>query len=153
MGIALALHVLAATVWVGGLFFALVALRPAAAGLPADLRVKLLAQVLAGFFPWVWAAAAVLLATGLWMVLSVVGGFRAAGLHVHLMLGLGVVMMLLAAHVTFAPLRRLRHAAAGGHWADAGRHIRQIRIFMAVTLALGLAVVALASGGRYWFHG
>ena len=30
--------------------------------------------------------------------------------HVHLMLGLGVLMMLLAAHVYFAPFRRLRRA-------------------------------------------
>lgn len=152
MGFALALHVLAATVWVGGMFFALVALRPAAAALPADARLRLSAATLTGFFHWVWTAAAVLLVTGLWMVLSVLGGFRAAGLHVHLMFGLGVLMMLLAAHVWFAPLRRLRLAAAGGHWTEAGRYLAQIRLFMGLSLALGLAVVALAAGGRYWFR-
>jgi uncharacterized membrane protein len=67
------------------------------------------------------------------------------------MLGIGVLMMLLAAHVYFAPLRRLRRNVAGGHWADAGKALGQIRAFIGVNLGLGLAVVAIASGGRYFF--
>jgi uncharacterized membrane protein len=94
----------------------------------------------------------VLLATGLWMLFSVLGGMKEAGLHVHLMLGLGLLMMLLAAHTYFAPLKRLRRAVAGNHWADAGRALHQVRLFIAVNLALGLAVVAIASGGRYFFR-
>ena len=152
MGFALLLHVLAATVWVGGMFFALVCLRPAAAELEAALRTKLWAGVLTRFFPWVWMAMAVLLVTGLWMTFEVLGGMKSAGPHVHLMLGLGLVMMLLAAHVYFAPLRRLRQAVAASHWTDAGKRLNQIRVFIAVNLALGLVVVALGSGGRYLFR-
>jgi len=152
LGFALLLHVLAATVWVGGMFFALVCLRPAAAELEAALRTKLWAGVLTRFFPWVWMAMAVLLVTGLWMTFEVLGGMKSAGPHVHLMLGLGLVMMLLAAHVYFAPLRRLRQAVAASHWTDAGKRLNQIRVFIAVNLALGLVVVALGSGGRYLFR-
>jgi uncharacterized membrane protein len=152
VGIALSLHALAATLWVGGLFFAYVCLRPAAASLDAPVRVALWAAALERFFPWVWLAIAVLLATGLWMTFTVLGGLKQAGLHVHLMLGAGIVMMLLAAHVWFAPLRRLRRAVADGHWTDAGRSLQQLRIFVAVNLVLGLAVVAVGSGGRYLFR-
>jgi len=152
VGIALTLHLLAATVWVGGMFFAMVALRPAAAELDPAHRMKLWADVLSGFFRWAWVAAALLLATGLWMIFfGVIGGMKNAGAHVHLMLGLGVLMMLLLAHVWFAPFQRLRRAVAGSHWADAGKALGQIRAFMAVNLGLGLAVMAIASGGRYFF--
>jgi uncharacterized membrane protein len=152
VGFALSLHVLAATVWVGGMFFALVCLRPAAAELEAAQRTRLWADALTRFFPWVWLAIALLLVTGLWMMFAVLGGFKDAGIHVHLMLGLGLVMMLLAAHVWFAPLKRLRQAVAGSHWTDAGKRLHQIRLFIAVNLALGLLVVAIGSGGRYLFR-
>lgn len=153
MGIALLLHVLAATVWVGGMFFAYVCLRPvAAATLDAPHRLRLWADTLARFFPWVGLASALLLVTGFFMIFAVMGGIAAARPHVHAMMGLGIVMMLIAAHVWFAPLRRLRVAVAGGHWTDGGKALGQVRLLVAINLALGLLVVAIGSGGRYFFH-
>ena len=161
MGIAILLHVLAATVWVGGMFFALVCLRPASADLEASVRVKLWAGALSRFFGWVWMAVAVLLATGFWMTYQTTSigedapfmeHLKVAGEHVHIMMGLGILMMLMAAHVWFAPLKRLRRAVADSHWTEAGKNLNQIRIFITVNLALGLTVVAIASGGRYFFH-
>lgn len=152
MGIAVTLHLLAATLWVGGLFFAFACLRPASAELDAAHRVKLWADALALFSRWVWAAIVVLLATGLWIIFSFLGGMRGAGMHVHLMLGLGLLMMLLTAHLQFAPLRRLRRAVDGGHWADAGKALGQARVFLGINLALGLVVVAIGVGGRYFLR-
>jgi uncharacterized membrane protein len=152
MGIALTLHLLAATGWVGGLFFAFVCLRSAAAGLDAAHRLQMWADALGMFFRWVWVAVAMLLGTGLWMIFAVLGGMEGAGRPVHLMLGGGVLMMMLAAHTQFAPLKRLRRAVAGSHWAEAGRALHQVRIFVGVTLALGLVVLAIASGGRYFIR-
>src|SRR5687767_7763688 len=57
MRIALWLHLLATVVWVGGMFFAHVALRPAAATLPPPVRLPLISATLAIFL--MWAAAAV----------------------------------------------------------------------------------------------
>jgi uncharacterized membrane protein len=152
MGIALTLHLLAATVWVGGLFFAFACLRPAAADLDAAHRVKLWADALARFSRWTWAAIVVLLATGFWIVFSVMGGMKGAAAHVHLMLGLGLLMMLLTAHLQFAPLKRLRRAVDGGHWAEAGKALGQVRAFIAVNLVLGLVVMAVGVGGRYFIR-
>ncbi|MBI3171965.1 MAG: CopD family protein [Hydrocarboniphaga effusa] len=152
MGFAMLAHVLAATVWVGGMFFALVCLRPAAAGLEPAPRLQLWEATLRRFFPWVLMAVLVLLLTGLWMIFSVLGGVRAVGLHVHIMLGLGVLMMLLALHVYFAPFKRLRKLVADAHWTDAGKNLHQIRLSITVNLVLGLCVTAVASGGRYFFH-
>jgi uncharacterized membrane protein len=151
LGIALTLHLLAATVWVGGLFFAFVCLRPAAAEVDAAHRMRLWADALTSFSRWVGAAAVVLLATGLWIIFSIMGGMQGAGTHVHLMLGLGLLMMGLAGHMHFAPLKRLRRAVEGSHWGDAGKALAQIRLFIGLNLALGLVVLAIAGGGRYFF--
>jgi uncharacterized membrane protein len=150
MGIAVALHLLSVVVWVGGMFFAYMALRPvAAAQLQPPERLTLWAGVFRKFFPWVFAAIAIILASGYWMVLVFYGGFDAVGMHVHLMIWLGYVMMLIFLHVFFAPFKRLQRAVAAGDWPAGGRALAQIRIMIGVNLAIGLLVVAVASGGRY----
>src|SRR5579883_2949056 len=106
MGPALSLHVLFAVLWVGGMFFAYFFLRPALGGFDAKARTALWAQVLPRFFIAVLTAIPVMLATGFYMIFGVMGGMESAGLHVHIMLALGILMMLLALHVYFAPLRR-----------------------------------------------
>ncbi|MCX7168828.1 MAG: hypothetical protein NTY41_00670, partial [Proteobacteria bacterium] len=51
------LHLISVTVWVGGMFFAYVCLRPVvAAQLQPPQRLPLWAAVFARFFPWVWLA-------------------------------------------------------------------------------------------------
>lgn len=150
MGIALLLHILAAVIWVGGMFFAHVVLRPVAAGqLEPPLRLALWVGVFKRFFPMVFAAIATLLATGYWMVLSFYGGFDAVGMYVHIMTWTGYVMMLIFFHVFFAPFKRLKRAVADGDWATGGKSLAQIRVLVGINLVIGLVVIAIASGGRY----
>jgi uncharacterized membrane protein len=148
--VALILHAIAAVVWVGGMFFAHQALRPAAAVLDAGPRLLLWSRVFGRFFSWVITAIVVLLVTGYTLVFGVFGGFARVGLHVHLMQGLGVLMMLLFLHLYFAPWRRFRLAVTQENWADGGRQLGQIRSIVTINLVLGLAVVALGASGRYW---
>ncbi len=151
MTVAITLHVLSTVVWVGGMFFAYVCLRPvAAASLEPPARLRLWAGVFGLFFPWVWAAVLLLLVTGYWMLFAVFGGFGVVGLHVHLMQAIGILMMLLFGHVFFAPYRRLRAAVAKEDWAAGGAALGQIRKLVGVNLILGLIVVAVGSGGRYF---
>jgi len=150
MVIAITLHLLAAVIWVGGMFFAYMALRPVAASLlePAQ-RLPLWSQTFGRFFPWVWGAVILLLATGLWMVISEFGGFGQVGLYIHLMAGLGILMMLLFMHVFFAPYRRLKQALAANDMPEAGRRLSQIRVIIAINLTLGLIVTVIATAGKY----
>ena len=151
MGIAISLHVLAAVVWVGGMFFAYVALRPVAASqLEPPERLSLWAGVFRKFFLWVIKAIVLLLATGFWIIFSVMDGFAGAGLHVHLMLVLGIIMMLVFFHVFFSPFKRLKAAVAGQDWGTAGVQLAQIRRLIGINLVLGLITVIVASGGRYF---
>jgi uncharacterized membrane protein len=148
--IALILHVLSAVVWVGGMFFALVVLRPATGPLDPGPRLQLWLRVLGRFFAWVFAAIVLLLLSGYAMVFGVLGGFAGIGLHVHLMQGIGIVMMMLFLHVYFAPWRRFRGALAAGDNAGAARQLNQIRILVIVNLILGLVTAAIGASGRYW---
>ena len=145
--LALGLHVLAAVVWVGGMFFAYMALRPAAAALEPNVRLPLWSRSFARFFPWVWLAIALLLASGYWMIFNV-GGFKQVALSVHLMQGVGIVMMLIFLHVYFAPYRRLNLALKRGDFADAARRLAQIRVLIGINLLLGLSTVLIATWGR-----
>ena len=150
MAFAFLLHVLSAVIWVGGMFFAYVCLRPVAASvLPPPQRLTLWAQVFERFFPWVWAAVVLLLATGLWMVFGFYGGMKQVGVHVHVMLLLGIIMMLIFGHVYFAPFRRLRQAVQAENWPEGGNRLGQIRKLIAVNLTLGLLLVVIATGGKY----
>ena len=148
--VALIVHAVAAAVWVGGMFFALLALRPATAPLEAGPRLELWARVLGRFFCWVIAAIVLLLASGYGMIFGVYAGFRGMGLHIHLMQGIGIVMMLLFLHLYFAPWRRFQAALAGADYPAAAGQLNQIRTIVMVNLILGLVTVAVGSSGRYW---
>lgn len=150
MAIAISLHLLAAVIWVGGMFFAYMALRPVAASLlEPQQRLPLWSQTFARFFPWVWVAVITLLVTGLWMVKSVFGGFGNVGLYIHLMTGIGLLMMLLFMHVFFAPYRGIKKALIAEDYPEAGRRLAQIRVIIAINLTLGLIVTVIATAGKY----
>ena len=150
MGVALFLHVLAVVIWVGGMFFAYMCLRPVAASqLEPPARLTLWSGVFARFFPWVFASIATILATGLWMVYAVYGGFSASGLYINLMFWLGLVLMLIFLHVNFAPYRRLRRAVELADWPTGAKKLAQIRVLVGINTLLGLLVITIASGGRY----
>jgi putative copper export protein len=51
MAFAIATHTLAAAIWVGGMFFAYMALRPSAGPLEAPVRLQLWERVFSRFFP------------------------------------------------------------------------------------------------------
>src|SRR5689334_9606779 len=107
----LIVHALSAVIWVGGMFFALLVLRPATGALEPPVRLGLWSRVLDSFFRWVIAAIVLLLASG-YTLIVLYGGFGAVGHYVHLMQGVGIIMMLLFFHLYFAPWRRFRAALA-----------------------------------------
>ncbi len=148
--VALIVHIIAAVVWVGGMFFALLVLRPATGALDAAPRLALWGRVLERFFAWVIAAIVLLLISGYGMVFGVFGGFADIGLHVQLMQGTGILMMLLFFHVYFAPWRRFKAASARRDHAGAARQLNQIRWIVMLNLVLGLITVAVGGSGRYW---
>lgn len=149
--IALALHALAAVVWVGGMAFAYGFLRPVAGEvLEAPARLQLWCGVFGRFFPVVWMAIAVLLITGYYMTLGPFGGFAGAGMHINVMHGLALLMTAIFAYLFFGPWRRFRRAVLREENQRAAGELGKIRLTVAINLTLGLIVVIVATGGRYW---
>lgn len=150
VGSAVLLHVIASVIWVGGMFFAYMVLRPIAASqLEPPVRLPLWTGVFGLFFPWVWASVVAILATGLWLIFNKFGGMGSSPLYVHLMLGLGIVMMLIFMHVFFAPYGRLKKAVAAQDWPAGGKALAQIRMLVGINTLIGVATIAIASGGQY----
>jgi uncharacterized membrane protein len=131
------------------MFFAYQILRPVAAGqLEPPARLRLWSGVFSRFFPWVWLFVALLPLTGYWLIFKLYGGMQSVGLHIHLMQGLGWLMILIYLHLFFAPFRRLREAVITEQWPVAGKQLNQIRLLVGINLSLGLLVIAIAAAGR-----
>lgn len=148
--VAIGLHILAVIVWVGGMFFAYLCLRPATNPLEPPERLALWGRGFDRFFPWVWASVVVLLASGYSMIFVVLDGFGSVGLHVHIMQATGLLMMLLFIHLWFAPYGRFKRALGASDLSEAGRNLNQIRLIIAINLALGLVTALVGATGRYW---
>jgi uncharacterized membrane protein len=148
MEIARFLHVIGVVIWVGGMFFAYMTLRPAAAALlEPPQRLPLWQATLSRFFTWVWIAVGLIVVSSAWMLVAL-GGMQSVGVYVHIMLAIGVVMMLIFAHVFFAPYRRLTRAVQAKDWPAGGAALGQIRKLVGLNLILGLVTVAVAILGR-----
>ena len=145
--LAISLHGISAVIWVGGMFFAYMALRPVAASLLAPPeRLNLWSKTLGRFFVWVWLAVILLPLTGYWMIFSFFDGFASVGWHVHLMQAFGIVMILIYMHVFFAPYQKLRRALKVEDFAAGANSLAQIRQLVGLNLLIGLVVLVIAFG-------
>ena len=144
--LAYTLHVLAALVWVGGMFFAWMILRPAAmAALDGPPRLKLWMNVFQRFFVWVWVAVLILPISGVGLLQLRFNGFETAPRYVQVMMGLYVVMTALFIRIQALQLPELRTAVAAEDWATGAQALGKIRKLVGINLIVGLVVVAVAS--------
>jgi uncharacterized membrane protein len=148
--VGVAFHVVAAVIWVGGMFFALIVLRPSTGPLDPPVRLALWQRVFSRFFQWVWAAVVVLLVSGFAMVIWGFGGFSRIGTYVHIMMGVGILMVLIYGHLYFVPWPRFRRAVDAADWPTAAKYIDQIRLLVTINLIFGLITVVVGAAGRYY---
>lgn len=139
------LHVVGVVVWVGGMAFAWLCLRPAAMQLPPDRRLALWATVLHGFFPLVWIAIGLILVSGFAMLVEV--GFGGAPIAWHVMALTGLVMVGVFVSIWFGPWPRMRQAVAAEDWARAAVAMNLIRQRVGFNLVLGVVTMAIATLG------
>ncbi|MBI5276926.1 MAG: CopD family protein [Burkholderiales bacterium] len=135
------LHLAAAIFWMGGMAFMVLALRPVLhEQLQPPQRLPLITAVLGRFFVVVAASIAVLLATGVWLLLQVPGQLAPAGWHV--MSALGLVMMAIFGYIWFAPYKRLKAAVAAANWPEGGKNAMQVTLLAKVNLGIGWVAIA-----------
>ena len=145
-GIVYTLHVLSALIWVGGMFFAWMVLRPAAMkALEGPARLKLWVEVFQGFFRWVWVAVVLLPISGVGMIHLQYAGFETAPRYVQVMMGLYVVMVALFIRINSLQLPELRKAVEHEQWPEGAAVLGRIRRLVGTNLIVGLALVAIAA--------
>ncbi|MBH3431066.1 CopD family protein [Pseudomonas alkylphenolica] len=140
------LHVLAAVIWVGGMFFAWLILRPAmVAALQGPDRLRLWAEVFPRFFLWVWIAIAVLAISGVGLLHVRFAGFDGAPRYVQVMMGGGIAMIALFIRVHSLLLPQLRTAVQAQDWPTGAAVLGKMRRLVGINLLLGIAVTVVAS--------
>lgn len=140
------LHVLAALVWVGGMFFAWMVLRPAAVkALEGPARLALWVEVFQGFFRWVWVAVIILPISGVGMLHLQQVGFETAPKYVQVMIGLYVVMTALFIRIQGLMMPELRKAVEAKDWPAGAAVLGRIRRVVGVNLLVGVVLVAIAA--------
>ena len=145
MALGLFLHLISDVVWVGGMFLAYVAVRPAALEvLEGPQRLRLWAAIFKRFFMWVWIAVILIIGSGFVMI----GQLARVPAYVMVMTAIGLIMTMIFLHIYFAPFGRLKRAVAASDWQAGGAALNQIRVLVGINLALGLINIAVAVLGR-----
>ena len=138
------LHLLGVVVWIGGMFFVYMILRPVVnRQLQLPELFKFWKSVFDSFFHWVWLSITIILASGFHMIAEM-GGLGKLPFNVYLMVALGVMMMLIFLYVFFSPYRKFKRFVATGEWQSAGIVFIQIRVLNGLNLIIGLVTIAIA---------
>jgi len=143
------LHLGSVVIWIGGMFFALFCLRPAAATLEPQVRVPFMAKVLGGFFSIVLWLALAAIASGVAMVVWVAQTARSTGAPFNMpadwmaMAALGLLMLAIFGHIRFALYKRLQRAVTAQDWKAGGAAITEIRFWVGANLSLGALIIVI----------
>jgi uncharacterized membrane protein len=142
------LHITSVVVWVGGMFFAYVCLRPAVVELlEPPQRLQLWRGVFARFFVWVSWAATLVATSGLLMF--ALHGSAKAPPGWHLMTSSGVIMIGIFIYVATGPFNVLKRALEAADWKTGAEALNRIRQMIGINLILGLLTTGFATLGRY----
>ncbi len=140
-------HLAGVVIWVGGMFFAYFCLRPAAAELlEPPKRLPLWTATFTRFLPIAAVCVALIVASGLVMMLQVGMKFAPLGWHVMFALGLLMSGVFVAVYVRLFP--RLRRHSEAGNWPEAAKALNAIRQMVAVNLVLSVGAVAAVAFAR-----
>jgi uncharacterized membrane protein len=140
-GWVLAVHVLCAVLWVGGMFFAYVVLRPSLSVLEPMQRIALHTQVFRRFFLIVWHAMSLILISGFTVLYGFYGGPANVPWNINVMMLLGLIMSAVFLVLFFGPYARFRRTTDR---ATTTASIERIRKLIGVNLVLGIIVVVVA---------
>lgn len=149
------LHLLSIIVWVGGMAYTLFFLRPAVMVLESPLRVRLMHDVLRRFFAAVLVSIAIVLVSGIGMMLIFLRSQAdtPAGVDVSMpwnwmvMATLGVLMAAIFGHIRYVLFKRLRLAVLDQKWVTGGAALASIRSWVRINLVIGLVIVIVVGMG------
>ena len=148
-----AIHLLAVMVWVGGMTFVLLCLRPAASVLEPAARIALMHAAMRRFLAVVAVAIAVIFVCGVAMVAIAWSAAVRAGLRFNMpldwyvMFAVFFAMLAVFVHIRGVLFPRLDAALRGQRWADGASALGAIRREVVANLVLGVFVTVLVRLG------
>lgn len=148
-----ALHWGSLMIWMGGMFFALFCLRPAAAALPGPVRVPFMADALGRFFRIVLWAGTIAVGSGAVMMMRAAQTTRQTGAPFNapadwlVMAALGVLMLVVYGYIRVVLYKRLQKAVATQDWPAGGAALGEIRFWVSANLTFGVLIIAAAALG------
>lgn len=138
-----AIHTMSAVVWVGGVFFMVMIMKWAVHVLEPKDRVAVMTRVFDRFFFWVWVSVILILVTGFYIIFALYGGFKGLGMHIHIMLTIGLLMTFIYAYIYFVPFQKLKKLKEAGDIPAAVKQVHSIRDIGMVQLVLGTLLIVL----------
>lgn len=148
MSLIQALHGIAATAWIGGIFFAFMALRPAAnKTLEPKERLRLWQSAYSHFFPWVWLFICTLLITGYLDLYLRFGGFTNNAAYLAIMHITGLIMIAFFVYLYFVLYRHLSKSLHNDNHSAAAKTMSKMRPVMAINLSLGIFITFIGIAG------
>ena len=143
------IHLVAGILWMGGMAFMLLALRPAAFGLlqPPE-RLMLMGAVWKRFFPIVLVSIVALFSTGtnlyttLFRAIKAATGQGSVPTGWNIRLALGLLMMGIFAYIFWVAYARFKRAMVDLDWPSAGRAAATVNTAMAINFVLGWIAIA-----------
>ena len=145
MSVVAAIHVLAATIVAGGLFFACIIMRPAAGSVDPGVRLPLWRRTFQRFFLWYAGAILAMNATG---YLLAIGSGTTPTLELHLKHAFGWILLLLVTYIYVVPFRRMEIAMGQGERPRAAQHLRHAHRILYLALAFALLAMAFGAEGN-----
>ena len=143
------IHLVAGILWMGGMAFMLLALRPAATALlqPPE-RLMLMGAVWKRFFPVVLVSIVALFTTGTNLYTTAFRAIKAATgqgsvpLGWNMMLVLGLLMMVIFAYIYWGVFAKFKRAMVALDWPLAGKVAAQVHRLMVTNFVLGWLAIA-----------
>jgi len=142
----LALHIVCAVLWVGGMFFAYVIVRPSLSVIEPPQRLLLHTQIFRRFFLVVWHVMPLLLLSGFILLFGLFGGMANVPWNIQAMMGIGILMAAIFVVLVFGPYARFRRTTDRARMAA---NIDSIRKLIGVNLVLGLITVVIAALSQF----
>ena len=144
------LHAITATLWIGGIFFAFMALRPAAQEvLQPRERLQLWRVAYRKFFRLVWLLITILITTGYYQLFFRFGGFANSQPYLHLMHTIGLIMVAAFCYLYFSLYGKLCRLIDTEEISAASDTLKKMRPVMATNLFLGIVITAVGVCGPY----
>ena len=145
----LLLHLVGVVLWVGGMGFGVMVLRPSLAALEPPARLGLMGKVHGKFFRMVWVLMPLVILSGYMLLFGVYGGFGSVHWPIHVMHLLGLIMAGIFITIWFGPFATLKRALAAGDMALAAPCNERIRKLVGINVSLGMLAILMAAMARY----